>query len=306
MTLVPPMTQVTPISPNLSCARVTGELGKKASQASCVIQASCDLVQAALKYAKAGWPVLPLAPRGKVPLCPHGVHDASTDPAQVCAWWTRWPAANVGLAMGRGRLVLDVDGDAGLESLIELQREHGEFPATLTAQTGGGGMHLVFASGVPVRNAVRFCAGLDTRGDGGYIVAAPSVHASGRVYRWINRVRPAPAPSWLVDLVRVPEISDTTPRVSEISADRVVERARRYVAAMPPAISGSGGHAATWRVAVVLVRGFGLGREAALSVLHEYNGRCEPGWGRRALEHKIDSALRQSRLPSGYLLEASA
>src|SRR5690349_4310523 len=88
---------------------------------------SSELLIAALSYAVAGWPVLPLhAPRsdgscscehvecdsiGKHPRTQRGLTDASTDPRRVAEWWRRWPTANVGVCTGE-LVVLDVDGVA--------------------------------------------------------------------------------------------------------------------------------------------------------------------------------------------------
>lgn len=163
---------------------------------------------AALAYAVRGWPVLPLEPRGKRPLgslVPHGVKGATTDAATIRGWWTREPDANVGIATGAaaGFDVLDVDGEEGAASLAELERKHGPLPTTPEALTGGGGRHVLFAHADGLRNAVRFAPGLDVRTDGGYVVAAPSVHPSGRIYTWEVTRDPvdtplAPWPAWLV------------------------------------------------------------------------------------------------------------
>jgi hypothetical protein len=57
----------------------------------------------AVVYVRAGWPVFPLAARSKVPLIPkdkggNGFHDATTDEAQIVAWWSQYPEANIGIA----------------------------------------------------------------------------------------------------------------------------------------------------------------------------------------------------------------
>ena len=82
----------------------------------------------------------------------------------------------------------------------------------------------------------------------------------------------------------------------------VIDRARMYVSRMPGAISGQRGHDATWAVAQVLVRGFGLSVEQAQPILEEYSERCQPPWSAKKLEHKLTSAAAKSRLPVGYLL----
>lgn len=73
----------------------------------------------------------------------------------------------------------------------------------------------------------------------------------------------------------------------------VIDRARRYVAKLPPAISGQHGHDATFRAACVLVLGFGLDEQQALALLHEYSQRCEPPWSEHELRHKVSQAAKQ-------------
>src|SRR5437899_1669821 len=86
-----------------------------------------------------------------------------------------------------------------------------------------------------------------------------------------------------------------------------IERARRYVAKCPPAISGAGGHDATYHVAACLVHGFALGEPDALAVLGEYNRGCVPPWSERELRHKIESVSRADfREPRGCLLGSDA
>ena len=83
----------------------------------------------------------------------------------------------------------------------------------------------------------------------------------------------------------------------------IIERARRYLAAVPPAVSGSGGHDATFHAACVLVHGFGLTVDEARPILHEWNARCLPPWHVADLEHKLVSAdSTPANRPRGYLL----
>lgn len=170
-----------------------------------------EMLAAALGIvAEHGWRVLPLAVKGKTPILKEWQKRASADAQQVREWWGKWAAANVGIATGNGLLVLDVDvgeGKAGEASLAALEAEHGALPPTLTAVTGSGGYHLFFSyEGKLGNSAGKLGAGLDTRGDGGYVVAAPSVHPNGERYCWIDgSVAVAPAPVWLVERLRSTE-----------------------------------------------------------------------------------------------------
>jgi hypothetical protein len=91
------------------------------------------------------------------------------------------------------------------------------------------------------------------------------------------------------DSRRAREVSQRAAR-RPASSTSTVERARRYVAAMPPAISGAGGHAATFNVARRLVADFELHDADAWDLIVEYNGRAMPPWSERELRHKLVSA----------------
>jgi hypothetical protein len=167
------------------------------------------LGRAALDLADRRWLVIPCEPHGKRPLTLHGVNDATSSPDTIRGWWSRWPDANIGVATGRvsGLVVLDVDPrNGGAESLARLQTEHGSLPRTPTALTGGGGAHYLFAhpgaGEVRCRNGLPGYPGIDLKGDGGYVVAPPSTHPTGRPYSWqVTPVGPpAPCPLWLIEL----------------------------------------------------------------------------------------------------------
>lgn len=161
--------------------------------------------QAALGYARRGWPVFPVQPGGKAPLVAHGLHDATRDPAEIAASWSRCPDAGVAIRTGAvsGLVVLDVDGDDGHDRLHELERAHGELPRTASVHTPRGGQHLYFQHpGHEVRNsASRLGPALDVRGDGGYVVAPPSRGANGRRYEPDEQAPVAPLPGWLMTLL---------------------------------------------------------------------------------------------------------
>ena len=117
----------------------------------------------------------------KHPYTRAGLNDASSDAERVVEWWRRWPAANIGMRTGGGLVVLDLDGPSAPAQLADLERELGPLPATLTVLTRRG-RHLYFT--VPPKalvpcSAGKLAAGIDVRGDGGYVLVPPSRHADG-------------------------------------------------------------------------------------------------------------------------------
>jgi len=163
------------------------------------------LLNAATGYAQRGWPVFPA--KSKRPLLKHGLLEASTDPTVVQRWWGDglFPEAQIGVRTGAisGLLVLDVDGDDGADSLHDAERSYSALPRTATVRTPGGGAHYYLAHpGGEIRNSAgRLGTGLDIRGDGGYVIAPPSVDAEGRRYEPDDRAPLAPCPPWLLALI---------------------------------------------------------------------------------------------------------
>lgn len=247
------------------------------------------LIAAALDYARRGWKVLPLhsvdhlgectcgdsacASPAKHPRLPDGVKGASADPNVVRQWWARWPGANVGVATGpeSGLWVLDLDrakdGEAdGLAALLAVEGDALDLAAVV--ETGSGGQHLWWAwpdeGTVQSRARVLALDGVkasaDTRGRGGYVVAPPSVHASGRPYRWLQEppVGGLPAcPGHLLEAVRAPRREAAPaaaggPRIDLGESDgsraaRYVEGALRRACERVAAAVAGGRHAALLR-----------------------------------------------------------
>ena len=131
---------------------------------------------------------------------------------EVETWFGRWPDANIGIVTGQisNLIVLDIDPrHGGDESLDRLALRSGRLPPTLTVQTGGGGRHFYFtalAEPAALPSRVALAPGIDVRAEGGLVVAPPSVHPSGRRYRWVSCREScqdaAPLPRWLVALIR--------------------------------------------------------------------------------------------------------
>lgn len=192
-------------------------------------------LDAALRYAARGWAVFPChepaggrcscgrpdcASPAKHPRTARGLHDATSDPGVITSWWQRWPSANVAVRTGAvsGVVVVDVDPDhGGLVTLADLQRRHGGLPPSSAVRTGSNGRHYWFVHpGRAVPNSAgRLGPGLDIRGDGGYVIAPPSLHAAGNRYIWASEVALADAPGWLLSRCRDRDQSVARPATAQ-------------------------------------------------------------------------------------------
>lgn len=276
-----------------------------------------QLCDAALYYLSLGWKIFPLCPGQKTPLTKHGCKDATGSRAVVQSWWSQWPDANIGLACGAASsvYVIDIDvkeGINGFESLKEFDR----LPCTVRQDTPTGGSHCLFEASVPPANRNSFRPGIDIRGEGYYIVLAPSIHPNGEPYTWT----PGYAP-WEAKLATYPEAmrpAISAPRLSCIPAvyhappieSDIRQRASLYLSQCDPAIQGLGGHDKLLWAAVALVHGFLLSESQALDLLlREYNHRCSPPWDmsiqkdQRDFYRKVSEAMKLvPQKPSGWLL----
>jgi hypothetical protein len=185
-----------------------------------------DMKAAALWYAKNGIPVFPChypADGGcscrdpkchtpaKHPLTEHGFKDATTDLAKIAQWWDRWPTANIAIPMGSTTRRLAVDSDprnGGPSTPPDFIEQFGSIDGAAEQITGSGGgaRHYVFsyAGGSVPRE---LSPGVDVKGEGGYIMVAPSLHMSGNRYQWDGiegpktLLHPAEAPAWLIERI---------------------------------------------------------------------------------------------------------
>lgn len=245
------------------------------------------MAAAALRYAAAALPVLPThwpvgalcscgrpdcESPGKHPLTRHGKDDATTDLDVVRAWWTRWPTANIGGRPPPDTVVLDVDPRNGGDlTLAVLVGQHGALSKTMTAQSGSGGLHYWYRHTGPSRG--RLGAGLDVKTHSGYLILPPSTHVSARPYRWLTRVRIAPAPAWLAQLLNPPPPSLLPARPASTST-----------AASRPALVGI--------VRIVLD-----------AVPGERNGRLY--WAGRRLFERVSAGQLTREAAEGMLLDAA-
>ena len=177
-----------------------------------------NTLASATQYASIGLRVIPIAPGEKYP---KGITNwqtkATSDIDVIRSWWTNdYKGWGVGIATGvtaKGNqiFVLDIDehdpSKSGSETLLDLEVEYGQLPATVTVHTPSGGRHMYFRSPVEIRNDAgkRLGSGLDVRGEGGQVLAPPSQHPDGGNYiedlEYGFDTKPALAPDWLIHLL---------------------------------------------------------------------------------------------------------
>lgn len=133
--------------------------------------------------AKQGFRVFPLEPNKKTPAVKRWQNEATTDPAKIAEWWPAGSKRGIGIATGRGLLVIDIDVDKGGYGSLAVYEDMNEtIPKNMRVRTASGGMHIYLRCEGETRNtASKVAPGIDTRGDGGYVVA-PGTTIDGKTY----------------------------------------------------------------------------------------------------------------------------
>lgn len=289
-----------------------------------------EVLEAALLYAAQGWRVIRVngldpvtgacgcfagarcTMPAKHPVGKNWTELASSDPATVRGWFKRGSPFNVGIATGAasGVFVLDVDvKNDGVQTLAALEERHGPLPVTPTEVTGGGGRHHLFRHVEGLGNSAgRLGAGLDTRGDGGQIVASPSRHTSGRRYAWLEGMAPgdvsvAEAPTWMVDaLLRraAVKVRTTAPEKATDATDDVPARRNRRLEAdvrwerMYLAGASSGGRNVVMSQFAGYLFRRGLSGYMVLDLCQAWNAtRFDPPMGADEVEKTVDSIAKK-------------
>lgn len=223
-----------------------------------------DFLEIAFEMAGYGWHVFPVAPGEKVPAIPkskggRGVLDATDDEDQICSWAAQYPTANVGIACGErsGLLVIDIDTHhGGLQSVADLRTRGLRLPPTVSSRTPNDGWHLFYSYDRGPRNSKSLLApGIDVRTDGGYVVAAGSVLADGRAYRWYTRPLGSDLPrlpAWALQKLRPRE---ETPFYTERREPGDIEALVAWMENAPPGERNSCLHWAAMRAGEAVLRG---------------------------------------------------
>ena len=272
----------------------------------------------AVSYARRGWSVIPIPFRSKNPERA-GWHQLRLSADDLKHSFGDRPH-NIGVLLGEpSGWLIDVDLDH--ELAVTLAPDFLPATGSIFGRPGKPRSHWLYHAAhsiatrqwrLPDRKMV-----VELRSTGGQTLFPGSTHPNGEVVKWDRNDEPAivDPPSLCAQLAALheevcrrlsiePTKAPAAVRSLIIAPNSVLRRARNYLTKLPPAVSGQGGHDATFRAACLLAIGFGLDREQSLALLQEWNERCQPPWSDHELEHKVDDALRAPGW-RGYLLSNS-
>jgi hypothetical protein len=281
---------------------------------------SARILAAALAYAGRGLSVFPACAAVKKSHKSAEHSDgrkwgATADPAEIRKDFTRWPDARIGLPTGVGNRLVVIETDTiaehgvdGAASLAQLEAKRGALPDTRTACSPSDSLHRFFrhpGPSIKVRNsASELGTGIDVRGDGGMVIAPPSVNLDGRAYRWLNNLPLAGMPAWLIALTREKPPTISQRAVAAIRAP--IDGPSKYGAAalsyeLANIHRAEPGH----RNAALNKAGFSLGQLVAIGLLDEIEVarllfQAAAAWGnpnkdRDVIRYAMQAGMRHPR-----------
>lgn len=236
------------------------------------------LTEQALEYVDWGWSVLPVKPREKRPYMTNWLtyQHQKANKDIVENWFNNLSGAGIGVVTGKisGIVVLDVESycKIPIEELLK------KYPTQLVAKTGGGGYHLYYSyphNRNKISNRVGIFDGADIRADGGFIVAAPTIHQSGNRYEWLNKGPMGVLPEEFMDL---PSTS------TKMTGDNWITEALRGV-------SEGGRNDTCARLAGYFFKK-GLSYDIVESILLEWGEKCDPPLPTKEIRTTIKSIER--------------
>jgi thymidine kinase len=255
---------------------------------------TAKLLGAALDYQERGFSIIPIRPDKRPYIKWEEFQKRRATKQEITAWWNKWPTAMIGIVTGSisGIVVIDIDEPQGHD---EIQKYIPDSLVVPTSQTSGGGQHLYFKcpSQAPSNNA-RVISGCDFRGEGGYIIAPPSINGTGKPYAWlpglsIAEVEPPPLPNAYLEYInRCIKGGEEENQNSSSNAVKLFTQGRR--------------DDDLFHVANHLVKG-GMAVKEIEQVLERLSLSCDPPFPLQEAKIKIQSALKRAQLRERNLAE---
>lgn len=234
-----------------------------------------QFLAAAIEYREAGLHPIALLPRSKRPLVPwREFQERMPTVEEIQGWWAVCPDANVGIILGRGAFALDIDGPEAAEALMAAGINVGNGPTSVTSR----GFHKFYGGAAP--DKVGLLNHVDVRGVG-YVVAPPSVHESGHVYRWESPIGTAPLPTAPAALMAL--LAEKKPRAAA-TQEKWLSLALEGV--------GEGSRDVTcYKLAAYFVSK-GVPQDVIESLLFLWADKCEPPFPHEEVVVKVQSASK--------------
>jgi ribosomal protein L12E/L44/L45/RPP1/RPP2 len=290
----------------------------------------------AIYYASRGWEIFP-APPGKKKSFKSAKHSdgrnwgKTTNADEIKRDWAQWPQANIGIATGKDSGIFVVEADTadghgvdGIAALAKLEAEHGKLPETMAAESPSGSIHRYFKYPKDVEKiktvASEIAPGIDTRGDGGMVIAPPSMRPGKGRYLWLNNLEPADAPQWLIDLCSKGKGKSSTPFIEDRDDPNIVRWPRirdKFDIQFPPKFQGFSDDASDYAWPPTLgmihtaldkidanatsrpkwiVMGYGLldelGYDHALELFHNFSSRGNQYISYDSVKYQFDSLTK--------------
>jgi hypothetical protein len=225
-----------------------------------------NLLEWALHYAFLGWRVFPT--KNKIPIVKNGCHAATTDPTIIQKWWTTHPTAQISIATGRETdlFIIDIDIKNNKNGLQTWTKKYGKLPITKHQHTPNNGIHILFKypenlpDNIKLRCTVQALGeGIDTRGEGGSFVTAPSLG-----YQWNQSVNTIlTVPDFIIDFF-TPKQQSSQPHNLPTSANKYADATLlKILTEMENAPTGSRNHTLNGLA-------YRIGRLTARNQMHSY------------------------------------
>lgn len=219
---------------------------------------------------------------------------------EIDLYWSRYPNANIGIVTGAasGLIVLDIDPlHGGWSSLSDIVKAHGRIPDTIISVTGSLGRHILFkhpGRGDDIKNAEGFMQGVDIRGDGGQIVAPPSLHGNGRRYCWHEDGHPArmnmsDIPSWVYTFLEMKDLAQRQRNQKMFNT----QRSRKLDVDSLPMIGEGRRNTQLCSIAGRLIWEKKTAEEVAQLIAQINQSKCTPPLGDREIATLVKSACRR-------------
>ena len=237
---------------------------------------------------RSGLSVIPVQPGGKRPLVPWiEYQNRKPTEEEIRQWWQQYPNANIGIVTGKisGIVVIDLDPDKGGNE--SGARIYEQAPTDLIVKTGRGGYHLYcrYPEDVDhISNRVGLLPGVDIRADGGYVVAPPSAHSSGRLYEWVRRGEPGKLPPHLVGLL-----------TSHAPAERDGEGSSpKWLSGLLAGVGKGQRNDACARLCGYLI-GKGMPKDVVLAIIRQWNEKNRPPLPDHEVAATVESVCKTAR-----------